>query len=72
MISILTPYYLSKEIKPKKMFNIISNENIINDQNNKDDRFIKLLNDKYEKKDKYVYNSKDKHQQTTITCTLCS
>ena len=74
MISILTPYYIQREIKLKpKMFNIISDisdeyPSNFNDtsstkeikeknENNNENRFIKLLNDKYEKKDNYVYKS---------------
>lgn len=64
MISILTPYYISTELKLKpKMFNAISNisdeiqsncNNNLLDENN---RFVNLLNDKYDKKDNYVYKS---------------
>ena len=64
MISILTPYYISTELKLKpKMFNAISNisdeiqsncnDNLLDEKN----RFVNLLNDKYDKKDNYVYKS---------------
>ena len=68
MISILTPYYIEKELelKPKNMYHIINDNNVINvindnnnknnnnDNNDNNDRFIKLLNDKYNKQDNYI------------------
>lgn len=64
MISILTPHHIEKELelKPKNMYHIINDNNVINDNNDNNknnnndnnDRFIKLLNDKYNKQDNYI------------------